>query len=101
MIYKTQSLIIMIYKNTIPNNKIIPNLNKPKIFVPANYLHILNKNAEKYTKTLAPGQNLAPGITWRMVKTWRMPNLWIVMKSRRPYCLARQNLQLVTSLWSR
>ncbi len=51
----------MIYKNTIPNNEIIPNLNKPKMFVPANYLCILNKNAEKYTKTLAPSKNLAPG----------------------------------------
>ncbi len=61
MIYKTQSLIIMIYKNTILNNEIIPNLNKLKIFVPANYLRILNKNAEKYTKTLAPGKNLAHG----------------------------------------
>jgi len=50
MIYKTQSLKIMIYKNTIHNNKIIPNLNKPKIFVPANYLRILNKNAGKIHK---------------------------------------------------
>ncbi len=61
----------MIYKNTISNNKIIPNLNKLKIFVPANYLRILNKNAEKHTKT------------WRRVKTWRMPNLWRIRKSRR------------------
>ncbi len=40
----------MIYKNTIHNNKIIPNLNKPKIFVLANYLRILNKNAGKIHK---------------------------------------------------
>jgi hypothetical protein len=52
MIYKTQSLIIMIYTNTIPNNEIIPNLNKPKAFAPANYWCILNKNAAKIHKNI-------------------------------------------------
>jgi hypothetical protein len=47
MIYKTQSLIIKIYKHTIPNNKIIPNLNKPKMFVPVNYLR-MQKNTQKH-----------------------------------------------------
>jgi hypothetical protein len=44
IIYKSQSLIIMIYTNIIPNIKIIPNLNKHKTFAPANYWRILNKN---------------------------------------------------------
>ncbi len=78
MIYKTQSLVITIYKNTIPNNKIIPNLNKPKIFVPANYLRILNKNAEKYTKTRRLVKTRLMVKTRRLVKTQRMA------KTRRP-----------------
>jgi hypothetical protein len=48
----------MIYKHTIPNNKIIPNLNKPKIFVPTNYLHILNKNTDKNTQKYKRQQNV-------------------------------------------
>ncbi len=77
MIYKPQSLVITIYKHTIPDNKIIPNLNKHKIFVPTNYLRILNKNAEKYT------QKRRLPKTWRLAKPWRMPNLW----RQSPYCL--------------
>ncbi len=44
--------MIYMYTNTIPNNKIIANLNKPKTFTPANYWRILNKNADKIYKNI-------------------------------------------------
>jgi hypothetical protein len=40
-------------QNTIPNNKIISNLNKLKIFASTNYWRILNKNADKITKNIS------------------------------------------------
>jgi hypothetical protein len=76
----------MIYTNTIPNNKIIPNLNEPKTFAPANYWRMLNKNAEKYTKILAPGKTWRMVKTWRLVKTWRMAKTWRMVKT---WCMVK------------
>jgi hypothetical protein len=43
----------MIYTNTIPNNEIISNLNKPKTFASTNYWRILNKNGDKVHKNIS------------------------------------------------
>jgi hypothetical protein len=40
-------------QNTSPNNEIISNLNKLKIFASTNYWRILNKNADKITKNIS------------------------------------------------
>ncbi len=54
----------MIYTNTIPNNKIIPNLNKPKTFAPANCWCIPNKNADKIHKNLSASKNVQKLGAW-------------------------------------
>ncbi len=55
----------MIYRNTIPNNEIISNLNKPKTCASTNYWRILNRNADKIHKNMyknsVDGKILAPG----------------------------------------
>jgi hypothetical protein len=74
MIYKTQSLVIVIYKDTIPKNKIIPNLNKPG-------------KTMAHAKNMAPGKtivhakNMAPGTTIAHAKNMK-PG-----KTMAPYCL--------------
>ena len=48
----------MIYTNTIPNNEIISNLNKPKTFASTNYWRIINKNADKIHKNISASKNV-------------------------------------------
>jgi hypothetical protein len=48
----------MIYTNTIPNNEIISNQNKPKAFASTNYWRILNKNADKIHKNISASKNV-------------------------------------------
>jgi hypothetical protein len=64
----------MIYTNTITNNKISPNLNKPKTFAPVNYWRILNKNADKIHKNISARKYVQK--PWQMQKPWRIQKHW-------------------------